>query len=115
MQASMVVDLKKNRIRIHKGTLHLLGNPLYIQFLVNPKKSVIALLPSQEEDYLAHKIHWKAIGDHQCCEIYSKSLIQSIHTLSESWEPQQLYRIDGQLIKEKNLILFYIQESALLS
>lgn len=114
MQASLVVDLKKNRIRIHKGTLHLLGNPQYIQFLVNPNKSVIALLPSQEQDYLAHKIHWKTMGDHQCCEIYSKPLIRSIHNITDKLELQQIYRIDGEFLKDKNLILFSIEESTLL-
>ncbi len=37
-QAILCIDLKKNRIRIHRQTLHLLGDPDYIQLLVNPSK-----------------------------------------------------------------------------
>ena len=38
----LCIDLKKNRIRIHKLTLHMLGDPEYIQLLVNPQDSMIA-------------------------------------------------------------------------
>lgn len=37
------VDLKKNRIRIHKETLRQMGNPRYVQFLVNEEKQVFAM------------------------------------------------------------------------
>ena len=30
---SISIDMKKHRIRIHKATLHLLGDPKYIQIL----------------------------------------------------------------------------------
>ena len=36
----LCIDLKKNRIRIHKLTLHMLGDPEYIQLLVNPQDSM---------------------------------------------------------------------------
>ena len=39
----LCIDLKKNRIRIHKLTLHMLGDPEYIQLLVNPQNSMIAI------------------------------------------------------------------------
>ena len=29
------IDLKKYRIRVHKESLHLIGDPAYIQFLVS--------------------------------------------------------------------------------
>ena len=42
----LCIDLKKNRIRIHKLTLHMLGDPEYIQLLVNPQDSMIAIKKS---------------------------------------------------------------------
>ena len=50
----LCIDLKKNRIRIHKQTLRLLGNPEYIQLLVNPDIHMIAIRRSVRQDYLAH-------------------------------------------------------------
>ena len=36
--AIMTIDLKWNRFRIHKSTLNKMGNPQYVQFLVNPEE-----------------------------------------------------------------------------
>ena len=37
------IDFKKSRFRIHKNTLRMLGNPDYIQLLVNPYKNMLAI------------------------------------------------------------------------
>ena len=55
-QPTLCIDLKKNRIRIHKCTLHLLGNPEYIQILVNPDRHMLALRKSKRTDHAAHRI-----------------------------------------------------------
>ena len=44
--AIMTIDLKWNRFRIHKSTLNKMGNPQYVQFLVNPEEMLIAILGS---------------------------------------------------------------------
>ena len=54
----LCIDLKKNRIRIHKLTLHMLGDPEYIQLLVNPQDSMIAIRKSVRKDYLAHRVRY---------------------------------------------------------
>ena len=41
---SISIDLKKNRIRIHKNTLHAIGSPSYILLLVNPVENSLAIL-----------------------------------------------------------------------
>lgn len=35
-EAVLLIDMKKYRIRIRKQTLHQLGDPSYIQLLINP-------------------------------------------------------------------------------
>ena len=45
-RATMTLDLKRNRIRIHKSTLKKLNDPKYIQFLINPEEMLIAFLRS---------------------------------------------------------------------
>lgn len=49
--AIMTIDLKWNRFRIHKSTLNKMGNPQYVQFLVNPEEMVnqAVLFKSQRE------------------------------------------------------------------
>ncbi len=41
--AVMSIDFKKNRIRIHRAVLHMLGDPKYIQFLVHPIERVVVI------------------------------------------------------------------------
>lgn len=111
VRATMVVDLKYHRIRIHKSTIHLLGDPEYIQILINPNSSVIALLPSVEEDYLAHKIQQGNVSDKQSCEFYSKSLVETMSKLCKQWKADGSYRMDGQKVSFQNLILFPLSSS----
>ena len=49
---TILVDLKKCRIRIHKSTLHSIGEPDHILLLVNPKERTLAILSS---DNLIHE------------------------------------------------------------
>lgn len=112
---SLVLDLKKNRIRIHTGTLYQLGSPDYIQILMNPDSQTIALLPSLSKDYLAHKIPWSAIEGNSSFELYSKSLISQIRTLCHSMECGQVYRIKGKYVHDKNVILFSMRAPVLIT
>lgn len=107
----MVVDLKYHRIRIHKSTIHLLGNPEYIQILINPGRRVIALLPSVEQDYLAHKMQQGNVNYKQCCEFYSKPLVETMSKLCYQWKSDCSYRVNGQKVSFQNLILFPLSTS----
>lgn len=102
----LVIDLKKNRIRIHKVTLHLLGNPDYIQIMVNPESAAIALKASCSTDFRAERIRWATINGHRCCEFYSKYLIHSLRGVCFDMKDSQTYRIRGTLIPSEGLARF---------
>ena len=42
-QPILSIDLKKSLIRVHRNTLRLLGDPDYIQLLINPNAKMIAI------------------------------------------------------------------------
>lgn len=111
---TLVFDLKKNRIRIHKKTLHMLGNPDYVQFLVNPDARMIGIKASTAKDKTAERIKWQTIGDHQCCEFYSKYLIMRLKFYCYNWDKQSLYRISGEMIPNENLAMFCLNDSVLI-
>ena len=111
---SLVIDLKKNRIRIHKKTLHLLGDPDYVQILVNPSTATIALRRSIAQDYRSERIKWSLVSRKQCCEFYSKYLIKSLRGVCFTWEDGRCYHINGQLIEAENLAKFCMSDSILL-
>ena len=86
VRPSLLIDLKKNRIRIHKATLHLLGDPDYIQFLVNPENLSLVIRCSVKADSLALHIRWNLIGGKQCCDFYSYYLLKSLRDVNCGWE-----------------------------
>lgn len=102
---AIFIDMKKSRIRIHKCTLELLGNPSYIQLLVNPSAQTIAIKRTTGSDYLSHKIHDK------CCELYSRNFLRALCSASSGWNEQEAYRIYGTLIESCQLIQFSMEDS----
>lgn len=47
----VVIDCSRNRIRIHRTALHLLGNPDYVALLVNPTNLTFAIVPSENLNF----------------------------------------------------------------
>lgn len=48
-EVSIALDMKKNRIRIHKPTVHMLGDPKLIQLLFDPEDIVVAIVCPESE------------------------------------------------------------------
>ena len=109
----LCIDLKKNRIRIHKLTLHMLGDPEYIQLLVNPKSSMIAVRKSVRRDYLAHRVRTCGSDSHYCCELYSTELLQALRVTNVNLAENQSYRIYGALNSKECLASFSMNDCVL--
>lgn len=67
----VVIDCSRNRIRIHRTALHLLGNPDYVTLLVNPTNLTFAIVPS-EKSQISHAVRWERLLSNRCFELYSK-------------------------------------------
>ena len=107
----LLIDLKKGRIRIHKRTLHLLGDPEYVQFLVNPADQVLVVRKSTRLDSLSQHVRWNLIGGKQCCDFYSRHLLRSLQGVHYGWEENRSYRIYGQIHEKENLARFSMFDS----
>ena len=99
------LDLKKQRIRIHKQTLHMLNDPCYVQFLVNPDQQTIAIKVCTRHARLAHKISYKASVD---CDFYSKELLFQLHTVCPELVDGYTYRLPGVVYTDKGLAIFHM-------
>ncbi len=106
-QPSLCIDLKKNRIRIHRRTLQLIGSPEYIQLLVNPSASKIAIRRSSRRDYLAHKVRMDAVD---CIELYSSVLIENLMTVNSGLSWNRSYRLYGNIDAQAETALFSMRE-----
>lgn len=100
------IDFKKNRIRIHRNTLRQIGNPEYIQLLVNPAQKMIGIKASCAEDKLAHKVKDYFVINGNSYELYSRELLYSLSQLNLSWEKFNIFRLEGNIYPDKKIALF---------
>ena len=112
LQPILTLDLKKHRIRIHKQTLHLLGDPEYIQLLVNPDARLIAIRRSIRNDYLAHKVQLTTCI---CYELCSRELIQTLQKVNSELETKKSYRIYGKFNPKECIAHFSMDDIVLIN
>ncbi len=103
---AIFIDQKKSRIRIHRNTLHMLGDPAFIQLLVNPESCTVAIRSADGADALAHRILWKKLGDKQSYELHSSCLIRKLQSICAGWKYGKSYRLFGEMLQSENIALF---------
>lgn len=101
----IVVDSKNSRIRIHRSTLHFLGDPEYIQLLVNPKQLTLAIL-SSPQIRTANAVRWDRMAENKCCELYSKILVRQLGIICPGWKADGKYRLYGVGDWDRKMIRF---------
>ena len=102
------IDLKKYRIRLHKSTLHILGDPPYVQLLVNPSAGVVALraVAHYSSGDSLHRVSKKQLLSTNSVEIYSMSLVQTLMQVVPDLSEGRLYRMVGSLVPAEKLAVF---------
>lgn len=105
------IDLKKNRIRIHKATLHMIGDPAFINLLVNPKEKLIAIKKSSAKDKSALRIRSNQLNDGNCVEFGCRDLLLLLKDIDDSWKINSSYRIYGKYNKGEALAQFSLKDS----
>ena len=103
---SISVDLRKYRIRIHKKTLHAIGDPEYVLLLVNPEERTLAVLRSSRSDPRAHHIARASLVNKKPFELYSRSLVESLCDVCRDWKDNQSYRLYGEIIPNEGIARF---------
>lgn len=112
---AILVDLRKYRIRIHKTTLHSIGDPEHILLLVNPEERTLAILRCDRSDPKAHHIAKASLVSQKPLELYSQSLVLSLRSICGDWQDNQTYRLYGEIIPNEGMARFHMAESILVS
>ena len=112
---AILVDLKKYRIRIHKNTLHAIGNPNHILLLVNPEERTLAIMCSDHFDPRAHHVAKTSFLNNKSFELYSRSLVNSLNDICSNWQNNQSYRICGEIIPNEGVAWFHMVDSILVN
>ena len=102
------IDMKKYRIRFHKSTLHALGDPPYVQLLVNPSQGVVALraVDRYSSGDSIHRVSRKQLQSANSVEIYSMSLVHTLMQVVPHLVDGRVYHMSGELVPSENLALF---------
>ena len=100
------VDLKKNRLRIHKTTLSLLGMPKYVQLLVSPESMMVAIRGVDNKDRYGHRVNLSVLSSDNSYELYSKQLIEKLCALITDLDTSYNYRLTGEFITDENAAVF---------
>ena len=106
---SIVVDMKKNRIRIHKNTLHALGDPGFVMLIINPEEHTLGIKCSMQDEKRAHRVRKSTVK--KDCELYSKSLMYALHELCPEWNGKKSYRSEGEIISGEHMAVFSMEDS----
>ncbi|WP_287993562.1 hypothetical protein [Ruminococcus sp.] len=102
------IDQRKKRIRIHRTTLKMLGDPKYIQLLIDPNRTVLVIRRCDKSSQLALKL---PNSKSQCCELYSTNLVDLFYDICSKWDESSQYRLIGKLNKDNSFAYFRMQDS----
>ena len=102
------IDLKKFRIRVHKESLHLIGDPKYIQFLVNISSRLVAIRAVEKEqvDLQTHRVDQTLMESDFSFEIYSRPFIERLCKEFDCFNEGNSYRLTGTAIQSERIAVF---------
>lgn len=89
----------------------MLGNPSYIQLLVNPQSGLIAIRRSSSVDHYKHRIRPQFFTSDNCYELTSKLLLDNICSLFDDLNKSHSYRITGTFNQKECIAQFALKDS----
>ena len=105
------IDFRRNRIRVHKKTLRILGSPDYVQLLVNPVDGVVALRRLEYPESQHFKVNWDGLMRRNCFDIHSVSFIQKLRLCCKDLPQDKTYRIKGRYIATYEIARFCLKDA----
>ena len=106
---TMAIDLKKNRLRIHRPTLRIMGSPPFIKLLFSRDHNAIAVVSCDEGDIPRIKevrVIYDLRDNTHTFDIYSKELILVIQMAFKGLDRTSLYRLTGYSVPEEKAVYF---------
>lgn len=105
--ASVVIDTKKNRIRIHRPTLRSLNDPKLIQLLVSPTQRAVAIRAVDQElpEEQTHRIVQRRLINDYSYEIYSHLFVARLCGIA-GVPAQYVYKLTGSTWVEGRIAVF---------
>lgn len=105
---TITIDMKKYRLRVHKDMLHLLGDPPYIQLLVNPVDKLVAIRAMERgtRDNAVHKVNVSQLLSDFSIELYSRKFIIQLCKMAGIQDVCPLYHMNGNVLMAQKVAVF---------
>lgn len=106
---SMAIDLKKNRLRIHRSTLRLLGFPPFIKLLFSQEHNAVAVISCETGEIRKInevRVTYDNRDNTHTFDIYSKDLISVIRLAFKGLDETGLYRLQGYAVPKEHGVYF---------
>lgn len=103
----ITLDLKKERIRIHRTTMRVMNDPSYLRLLVNPATKCIVVETCGETSEGAYRVGVLP-RKKSSLELYSHNLIREIATCA-GFEGYKSVRLMGHQIRGQNAVFFRME------
>lgn len=104
------VDFRQNRVRVHKCTLHMLGDPEFVRLLVNPEERLIAIQITDSDDPSGHHVRNRTLSSKNCFEIHSMPLLENLQKCT-SWDDNSTYSLIAHSCVDNSMMVFKIDEA----
>ncbi len=108
LTVTMSIDTKRSRIRIHKSMLHRLGDPQYIQLLVDPTSMAVAVRRVDTPLFgdAVHAVSREQLCSDFSCEIYSRFFVMKLSSLTPAMGEGHLYHMRGKIMPLQRMAVF---------
>ena len=99
---SMALDMRRNRIHIHKPTIHLLGDPTLLQLLFDLEDMVVAIVCRDTEVSGGQevRINPRGLKSRNCFEFCSSMFLRKLREVHGGLDANASYRLTGKIIPE---------------
>ena len=107
-RAMLTIDLKKNRLRVHKPVLKMLGSPPFVELLFSTRRGAIVILKCEKRIPGGKEIPvlFDKPANSGTFNIYSKELLTRIRTEFSGLDQNGIYHLSGVAVSGEDGICF---------
>lgn len=102
--------LSSNTFRVSTRALRVLNAPVYVRFLINPDKNLMAMESYYRKEFTSFRIKRKVLLDskYHSFRIISKKLCVLLARQMD-WNPRKSYRIPGTIYPDKKVVIYQLE------
>ncbi len=108
IKTTLGMDVSRNTIRINRTTLRAIGNPAFVQLLVNPESRIMAVraVDRDNADDQTFRIPKKIKNSDLPATITSQTFMALLRNAFPELSPEHSYHLSGIIVPSERITLF---------